>query len=353
VGAALTHTIRAVHREGRVRIGADYTIYAVSRRSIVVMVMKQCAKRYERLVRVAVAMGLASAAMIAASVELKRGEDQIEVTIGGKPFTTYYFHKDVAKAYLMPLRTPSGAIVSRPFPVFNDVSMADRRLPGFEPHQRPLYFNHGDIDGVEFWSESLFSGAGARPDAKQPANPRPVRAHGHMTLMKLEEVKDGPDSGTIRARFSLEDPNNRILGEETQSYTFRGDDRTRNIDCEYVFYALGNAIVFGDAKEGTFAVRLNAELSTPHDLCSTRAARSENRKPAEWVNYSGTVSGKAVGVVAFDHPSSFRTPPLGTPALTGYWRPTPLPPGNSPRTKSRTVAGPYPSERRLLSAIGW
>ena len=38
-----------------------------------------------------VAVGLASAAMMAASVELRRGEDQIEVAIGGKPFTTYYF----------------------------------------------------------------------------------------------------------------------------------------------------------------------------------------------------------------------------------------------------------------------
>jgi hypothetical protein len=196
--------------------------------------------------------------------------------------------------------------------VFNDVSMADRKLPGFEPHQRPLYFNHGDIDGVDFWSEAVFSSAYGRPDAKQPATPRPVRAHGHMTLMKLEEVKDGPDSGTIRARFSLEDPNNRVLGEETQTYTFRGDDRTRTIDCEYVFYALGNAIVFGDTKEGTFAVRLNAELSAPHDhMLNSRGAVGEPAiwgKPAEWVNYSGTVSGKTVGVVAFDHPSSFRHP---------------------------------------------
>jgi hypothetical protein len=115
--------------------------------------------RRPRVLRVAVATGLASAALMAASVELKRGEDEIEVTVGGKPFTTYYFHKDVAKAYLMPLRTPSGVIVSRPFPVFNNVSMADRKLPGFEPHQRPLYFNYGDIDGVDFWSEAVFSRA--------------------------------------------------------------------------------------------------------------------------------------------------------------------------------------------------
>jgi Family of unknown function (DUF6807) len=276
------------------------------------MIVKQYDRYYKGLLRVGLAMALASAAMMAASVDLKRGEDQIEVTIGGRPFTTYYFHKDVAKPFLMPLQTPSGVIVSRPFPVFNDMSMADRSLPGFEPHQRPLYFDHGDIDGVDFWSEAVFSSAYGGANRKQPATPRPVRAHGHMTLMKLDEVQGGPDSGTVRARFSLQDPNNRVLGEETQTYTFRGDERTRTIDCEYVIYALGNAVVFGDTKEGTFAVRLNADLSTPHDhMLNSRGAVGEPAiwgKPADWVDYSGTVGGKQVGVVAFDHPSSFRHP---------------------------------------------
>jgi hypothetical protein len=257
-------------------------------------------------------MGLASMAMMAASVELKRGPDQIEVIIGGKPFTTYYFLKDVVKPYLMPLQTPAGVIVSRPFPIKNDVSMADRRLPGFEPHQRPLYFDHGDIDGVDFWAEAVFSSAYGS-SAKQAANPpRAPRAYGHMTLISLEEVEAGPDAGTIRARFTLEDANNRVLGEETQSYTFRGDDRTRTVDCEYVIYAGLNPIVFGDTKEGAFAVRLNAELSAPHDhMLNSRGAVGEPAiwgKPADWVDYSGTVSGKTVGVVAFDHPSSFRHP---------------------------------------------
>jgi hypothetical protein len=276
------------------------------------MIVNQYAKRYKRLLRLVVAVGLISGAMMAASVEFRRSEGQIEVAIDSKPFTTYYFHKDVAKAYLMPLRTPSGVIVSRPFPVFNDVSMADPKLPGFEPHQRPLYANHGDIDGVDFWSEAVFSSAYARPEAKQPAPPRQVRAYGHMALMQLEEVKNGPDSGLIRARFSLEDPNNRILGEETQTYTFHGDDRTRTIDCEYVFSALENPIVFGDTKEGMFAIRLNAELSTPYDhMLNSHGAVGEPAiwgKPADWVDYSGTVSGKTVGLVAFDHPSSFRHP---------------------------------------------
>ncbi len=139
-----------------------------------------------------------------------------------------------------------------------------------------------------------------------------MRAHGHMRLVKLEEVQGGPESGIIRARYTLEDPNNRVLAEETQTYTFRGDQRRNIVDCEYVVYAGANPVVFGDTKEGTFAVRLNADLSTPHDhMLNSNGATGEPAiwgKPADWVDYSGMVGGKQVGVVAFDHPSSFRHP---------------------------------------------
>ena len=203
------------------------------------------------LCRVAILMGIASAALMAASVELKRAEEQIEVIIGGKPFTTYYFHKDIAKPYLMPLRTPSGVIVSRPFPVFNDVSIADRKLPGFEPHQRPLYFDHGDVDGVDFWSETVFTSAYGR-SAKQGKQDARSRAHGNMRLANLDEVKEGPDAGVIRARFTLEDPNNRVLAEETQTYTFRGDELRNMIDCEYTIYAGSKCRCFRRSQGGGF-----------------------------------------------------------------------------------------------------
>ena len=61
--------------------------------------------------------GLFCMALTAANVELKRGQGQVEVFIGGKHFTTYYFSAAVAKPYLMPLRTPSGVVVTRGFPV--------------------------------------------------------------------------------------------------------------------------------------------------------------------------------------------------------------------------------------------
>lgn len=242
-------------------------------------------------------------ALQAAPVEMKRGDRKVEVIIGGQPFTTYEFSDVVAKPYLMPLRTASGIVISRGFPVVNSVTEADRKSRSFEPHQRPLYFDHGDIDGLNFWSEEAFA-----PYYHGHAR----QAYGRMALVKLEDASGGADSGKVRARFNLLAPSGRVIAEETQTFDFRGDDRTRIIDCEFVVDANHGPVTFGDTKEGTFAVRLGPELSAPHDhMINSKGAHGEAEiwgKPADWVDYSGTVSGKQVGVAVFDSPKSFHHP---------------------------------------------
>jgi len=253
--------------------------------------------------RLLLALLLCAGVTRAAPVTLKAGEGKIDVLVGGKPFTTYYFSKAVAKPYLMPLRTASGVVISRSFPVANSVSDADRKDLSFEPHQRPLYFGHGLIDGLDFWAEEAFA-----PYYHSPAS----HAYGRVSLVKVEEMKEGADVGTLRARFHLLSPGGRVIAEETQTFRFRGDERARMIDCEFVVEANHGPVTFGDTKEGTFALRLGRELSAPHDhMTNSNGAQGEPAiwgKPADWVEYTGTVSGKPVSVAVFDHPSSFHHP---------------------------------------------
>jgi len=260
---------------------------------------------YNHMTRAAAVLALATAcfALEPEAVQLRRGEHQIEVAIGGRPFTTYYFSSAVSKPYLMPLETPSGVIVTRPFPVVNDIPDGDIKDKSFEPHQRPLYFGHGNVNGLDFWEEEVFDWY-MTDHARQP--------YGHMVLKKVEQVSQDGTAGTVRARFRLLDPNQRQIAEETQSFTFRGDAQTRTIDCEFVVFATDGPVVFGDAKEGTFAIRLNRDLSKPNDhMLNSLGQRGEPAiwgKPADWVNYSGTVGGKPVGIVVFDAPDSFHHP---------------------------------------------
>ena len=237
--------------------------------------------------------------LIAASVKLERSPDKIDVLVDGRPFTAYYFSSATAKPYLMPLRTASGIVVTRGFPVVNDVSAGNPKGSSFEPHQRPLYFGHGDIDGLDFWQEPVF-------DKFYTDHGR--QDYGHMVLKTVEQA----GGSSIRARFTLNSPHDRVIGEETQSFTFGGDAQTRTIDCDFVLYATNGPLDFGDTKEGTFAIRLAPELSGPHaHMLSSTGAAGEKAiwgKPASWVSYSGSMDGKAVSVTVFDSPRSFRHP---------------------------------------------
>ena len=87
------------------------------------------------------------AAPLCAQVNIERGDGHISVIIDGKPFTTLYCGPETGKPYLHPLRSASGKIVTRGYPMEN--------VPGEthdHPHQRGLWFSHGNVNGYDFWS---------------------------------------------------------------------------------------------------------------------------------------------------------------------------------------------------------
>jgi hypothetical protein len=235
------------------------------------------------------------------SVELKQEGNQINVVIGGKPFTSYHFDPEIAKPFFMPLRSAEGTIITRDFPSGNTIPpehLDDRSL---EPHQRAMYFGHGNIDGIDFWGEAVF------PKFSDDS------VFGHAVLVKIEEVTGGPTSGTLRAVFHLVGPKGRAIADETQAYTFRGDEANRIIDCEITISAnQGAPVTMGDTKEGTFALRLAQELnSPPGHMVNSNGGVGEKEiwgKPADWVDYYGKVGSEDVGVAIFDSPKNFRHP---------------------------------------------
>src|SRR5262245_35163011 len=76
-------------------------------------------------------------------------ERRVDVTVAGKPFTAYIWPERLAKPVLYPIRTARGTLVTRGFPL-------DPR-PGERvdhPHHVGLWFNYGDVDGVDFWNNA-------------------------------------------------------------------------------------------------------------------------------------------------------------------------------------------------------
>ena len=242
-------------------------------------------------------------------VAFVRHGDQIDVSIGGKPFTSYYFSPKTPKPYLYPLRSPEGIIVTRGYPMVTSIPGESKD----HPHHRAMFFAHGDINGVDFWGEAQFTEktpvhVAGRSYASSEELPK-----GRTVFTKLDEAKGGPDSGTLRGIFSLLGPDGRVMGSETQEYTFRGDERTRTIDCSFTITAdHGTPLKMGDTKEGTFAIRVVRSLQEPavKMLNSAGAVGEKNiwGKRADWVDYSGVVGGERVGIAIFDNPANIKHP---------------------------------------------
>lgn len=240
-------------------------------------------------------------------VKFERQGDQIAVELGGKPFTTYYFGPESPKPYLHPLRSAEGAIITRGYPMV-------KNIPGEHtdhPHHRAMFFAHGDIDGIDFWGEGTPSKAQQTAGGKfysSEALPK-----GRTVFRKLEEMKSRADSGILRALFDLVGPDGKAIGSEAQEYTFRGDDSSRIIDCAFTITAnQGTPLKMGDTKEGTFAIRVARALEKPSvNMLNSEGKVGEKEiwgKRADWVDYSGSVSGEDLGVAIFDNPANVKHP---------------------------------------------
>jgi len=217
--------------------------------------------------------------------------------VGSHPFTTYYYGAASAKPYLFPLRSAQGTAVTRSFPM--------ESIPGEdhdEPHQRAMYFGHGDINGYDFWGEAEF--------ARWSRHPKSV--FGRTVFRELDAMHGGTDSGALQAEFDLVRSDGKTIAAETQAYTFSGDERVRIIDCEFTIRANHGPVRLGDTKEGTFAIRLVKALEPPRGhMANSEGATGEKAiwgRRADWVDYYGNVAGESVGVAVFDNPENFRHP---------------------------------------------
>ena len=267
--------------------------------------MVQCRK-----VLLLLSSGLISAAplLVAAGlpVKFRQHDNRIEVLIGGQPFTAYHFGSEAPKPFLYPLRSAQGTIVTRGYPMVKDIPGEDHD----HPHHRAMFFAHGDINSIDFWGEG--EPAKAQQTAKGVYYSSEELPKGRTVFRKLEEMRTSPQSGTIRALFDLIGPDGNTLGSETQQYTFRGDNATRMVDCEFTITANHGPLKMGDTKEGTFAIRVVKALEEP----AAKMLNSEGKvgeknvwgKRADWVDYSGAVEGEKLGIAIFDNPKNIKHP---------------------------------------------
>jgi hypothetical protein len=223
----------------------------------------------------------------AAEVTAERSPNGAVVKIDGQFFTEYLTCSG-NKPILWPVLGPTGKPMTRSYP------MGD--VPGEKkdhPHQRSIWFTHGDVNKISFWEQSSKAGSIVHREFVKVAG-------GAKAVIVTRNDWLGPDG-----KKQLEDQ--RVLGFGTL-----GDARW--IDFDITLEATEGPVEFGDTKEGSFGVRVAETLAVDAKL-GGKIVNSQGQRDAEawgkrasWVDYFGPVDHETVGIAILNHPSSFRYP---------------------------------------------
>ncbi len=234
-------------------------------------------------------MTLTVCLLAAAQVVVETVPEGARVRVGKEPFTTFYI-REGAKPYLHPLRAASGKVVTRAWPMA-DAQPADKRD---HPHHKGLWFSHGDVNGWDFWANEVGQKGVGKGSGR--IGTKSVQARGPA----------------IRAELEWRDGEGRKLLDENRTMEFGAAAATRSIDFDITLTA-AEAVVFGDTKEGTFALRLRDEFTekgggTMRNAEGRAGEREIWGKPARWVQYEAMVDGAPVAVTILDSPENPRHP---------------------------------------------
>jgi hypothetical protein len=235
--------------------------------------------------RFSIALCLTAAACLTAQVRYTAADKTI--TIDGKPFTTFHDGADVGKPYLAPVRSASGKIVTRGFPMETIEGESRDHL-----HHTGLWFSYDDVNGAKLWEN----------------HPSYTKPHMGKEVVRSAEWKDG----ALKTVIEWRDTDGKVLLVENRDMTFAGDANTRSIDFRITLTAAQD-VVLGDTKEGAFAIRL-AEPFTERkggrmtDADGRVSMKQVWGKRSNWVDYVAALDGEKVGVAIFDHPDNPRHP---------------------------------------------
>ena len=85
-------------------------------------------------------------------------DKKVEVYVGGKFFTSFIYPDNMEKQCLYPIVNANGHYITRGFPLTpRPFERTDH------PHQVGLWFNFGDVNGLDFWNNSFAIKTDAKP----------------------------------------------------------------------------------------------------------------------------------------------------------------------------------------------
>ncbi|CAM3290417.1 PmoA family protein [Aquirufa ecclesiirivi] len=260
------------------------------------------------------------------SVSFKKNdaEKKIDVMVGGKYFTSYFFPGEaiLKKAVLYPILSAKGSTITRGYPVA--IRPGERTD---HPHHVGMWLNYEDVNGFDYWNNSNNISDG-------------MKSHKFGTIVheQVLNMKSGKEKGELAVSATWIDSDGKgakVLAEKT-SYAFSGTSDVRIIDRITTLTALAETVLFKDVKDGMFAIRVARQLEIPSNKPDifTDAHGVETKVPvldntgvsgdyessegitgekvwstrAKWLNLKGELDNHPINIAILDHPANVSYP---------------------------------------------
>ncbi len=249
--------------------------------------------------------------------------DKVDVLVGGKYFTSYFFpgESQLKKAVLFPILSAQGTTITRGFPIS---PRAGERVD--HPHHVGMWLNYEDVNGYDYWNNSNNIVASLKSHKMGTIR--------HESIGSLSEGSSG--TLQVTAAWIDEDGKGKRVIDESTTYVFSGSADLRIIDRITTLKAVSDVVTFKDVKDGMFAIRLARQLEIPSNKPDvfTDAHGVETKVPvmdntgvtgnyhssegiegeavwstrAKWMNLTGKMDNHAINVAILDHPGNVTYP---------------------------------------------
>lgn len=250
------------------------------------------------------------------SAEKKR----IDVIYNGNILTAYCYYDSVMKPVLFPVKTLSGIVVTRGYPL--------EPRPGERvdhPHHVGLWLNYQDVNGLDFWNNST-----AIPYERR-------KSYGTIYHDRVIRKEASEKNAVLEVQALWKDNNDVVLLTESTTYQFSVSGSNFIIDRITSLKATGRDVSLMDIKDGFLAIRVTRELELPSEesaevvgpngdvieaslsqgatgnyLSSERLTGNDVwATRARWVTLTGRKDSKDVSVTIIDHQDN--------PGYPAYW----------------------------------
>ena len=243
----------------------------------------------------------------------------LAIVYGNDILTILNYSGNNYKPFFNPLNTLGGTRITRGWPI--DPYPYE---PVDHPHQKGLWFNFGDVNGIDFWNNS---------DSIKAEN---KFKYGKILTDSLVVLEVNENSGIFELYNTWKSEKGEILLKEKAIHRITVFDYYWQMERSTTLTAQ-TEITFTDNKEGLFAIRMAREFQSDLDkkewildenlniteekvsynpgktgnyMGSNGTRASETWGTAnEWVLLNGTIENDSISVLIMDHPLNFAHPP--------------------------------------------